>query len=1052
MLLWALTTTFALADLSCADDCQLGQVSGNAVCGLWDSARRTWIDEIDDGAGQLHNRARVYLPWLRERLMPAGGVMAATFSDPGYQQVASYVGVRDPAIWTGSYLAAEALRYLATGAPDAKAQLAETLQVLHRWWNIPGDPGYLARFAAPEDSAPEILAALPADDDEVHPNQLYEGAPWRWRGDVSRDQYQGVVLGYSLAYEATQDEALRALIREDVVELAEQLMRRERRRVALIIGGQRTELQIDLENVVYNTSEMLDGLPTLEIDLGTQEVQGHGLLVFWPSPSEYLRQIPGLSWLPDLKLPTQAVQLAGIFRVALQVTDGVAGYEQRRQALSDYYERHYSDWLGIASKWRDTSRCGDSYHGLNIAFMPMFSWARLEPDPTRREQVRRDVLASRMWPAVATHKNVFFAFIYGSQAPAGTDIDGVVSAHADQLAGFPLAPNAAVPVDLRGVYPEDPACPGLSAVAIDVGDRVPASFLWERQPWKLQDPGLPNGLYGGVDYLLAYWLGRYFGFIEDDAPGTCLTYRASDPAVWIPPAMALVDSAWTFVPAASGFPDAIVIAGPPSYKGADPGVVRLRGIGAGGFEMRFQEWDYRERELGDTSHTLEQVPYALLRPGRHLMPDGSVWEVGSFALGGTAAWQAVPFSEPFAEPPHVFLTIQTTLGGQAVSTRVRNVTVDGFEAALFEEEALMDGHAVETIGYLAITSPPGGGVLELSRPATPYLLQRIAVDYRWTPVLSQRIKLEEEQSWDGEIEHTDETLDVLALGDQVFAQQVTHNGGDTTAPRRLAPTGDAPMEWGLIRGVDQNWQTLPFAKTYTDPVLVAKPASSNGADPGVVRIRGLGVDHAQLRYQEWGYLDGSHTREDLFYLVSEAGEHSLGGLAVEAGRVQTDKLGRAGQWEAIAFAPLFLADPVTLSSVMTYNGTDTVTTRVRGLGPLGFGLAMDEQESKSDGHTLETLGWVAIEAGHAITGEGRRLDASFAPIDHNLTSVLYATPTAHRYPSIVADIDSANGMDPVFLRYAKPTNSQIQLRLGEEQSLDAETGHVLEDVGLFIGE
>jgi hypothetical protein len=215
----------------------------------------------------------------------------------------------------------------------------------------------------------------------------------------------------------------------------------------------------------------------------------------------------------------------------------------------------------------------------------------------------------------------------------------------------------------------------------------------------------------------------------------------------------------------------------------------------------------------------------------------------------------------------------------------------------------------------------------------------------------------------------------------------------------------------------------------------------------------LTASGAQLRYEEWDYLDDIHgAPEDLFYLVSEVGEHVLGGLAIEADSLVTNKLGRAGQWEGVAFDYLFTSDPVVLSSVMTYNGGDAVTTRIRGLDLNGFQLAMDEQESKADGHVTETLGWVAIEPGTARTSDGHAMDVFFTSVDHRLTSVPYASATPHRYPSVIADIDSTYGADPVFLRYASPTNSQITLKLAEEQSKDAETDHLFEDVGVFVGE
>ena len=489
---------------------------------------------------------------------------------------------------------------------------------------------------------------------------------------------------------------------------------------------------------------------------------------------------------------------------------------------------------------------------------------------------------------------------------------------------------------------------------------------------------------------------------------------------------AMVDHNWTFVDAPSGYLNPVVIVGPPSYFGADPGVARLRNVSDLGFELRLQEWDYR-----DGAHVVETIPHAIVRAGRHWLSDGSVWEAGTFDLGGTANWASVKFADTFAQPPYLFLTVQTNNGGQAISVRPRDVTATGFQAALFEQESLMDGHASETIGYLAIYSPNGGGMLDLDGEQVPYLLQSVSADHRWLPVLSQRLKLEEEQSLDSETGHIDETLHVLALGNQFFAQQVTHNGGDTTALRRLPPTAHAPMEWGLIRGVDHNWQTVPFAKVYSDPVIVAKPASNFGGDPGVIRLRGAASDKAELRYQEWNYLDGGHIREDVFYLVSEAGQHTLGGLAVEADWLQTSKLGRAGQWESVVFNHLFMDDPVVLSSVMTYAGGDTVTTRIRGLDIGGFQIAMDEQESKADGHVGETLGWVAIKPGTTTTSDGRALDVFFTSVDHRLTSVPYAGVTPHRYPSVIADIDSTYGADPVFLRYANPTNSQITLKLAE---------------------
>ena len=468
----------------CADTCRLGAVQNGAVCQLWDGTSQVWQQQPPDGVGHLHNRARVHIAWLRERLMPVGGVMSVLFDDDALTQVALYSNKRDSAIWTGIYLAAESLRLLTTGAPDAEAQIAETLETLHRWWTIAGDPGYLARYAAPADSPPPVLAILPADDPEVQRDVdvPFDDVAWHWRGRVSRDQYQGVLLGYSLAYDATDDTQLRALIRADIVTFVEQLMRREAREVRIRIGAIEWTTQAVLTYVVYTDDETDDGQPVLEIDLDSFEVNASGLVPFWPEPSVILREIPGLGWLPDIEQPTQAIQLAAAFNIALQVTEGVSAYAERRTAIAAHYEQNAGHWLGIAADWRNTNACGDSYYGLNIGFLPLYSWARLEANPTRRAFLRQEVLRDGLWHETADHKNVHFAFMYASQAPADDLISGIVNDHVAQLALFPTAPQRAVAVDLRDRYPEDPDCPGLSSIAVDVDEREAASFIWERPP------------------------------------------------------------------------------------------------------------------------------------------------------------------------------------------------------------------------------------------------------------------------------------------------------------------------------------------------------------------------------------------------------------------------------------------------------------------------------------------------------------------------------------------------------------------------------------------
>jgi hypothetical protein len=97
----------------CFDSCRLGAEQNGAQCQLWDSNAQTWQAQPPDGDGHLHNRARVHTAWLRERLMPAGGVMTVQFANDALTEIALYGNRRDSAIWTGIYLAVESLRVTA---------------------------------------------------------------------------------------------------------------------------------------------------------------------------------------------------------------------------------------------------------------------------------------------------------------------------------------------------------------------------------------------------------------------------------------------------------------------------------------------------------------------------------------------------------------------------------------------------------------------------------------------------------------------------------------------------------------------------------------------------------------------------------------------------------------------------------------------------------------------------------------------------------------------------------------------------------------------------
>jgi hypothetical protein len=241
------------------------------------------------------------------------------------------------------------------------------------------------------------------------------------------------------------------------------------------------------------------------------------------------------------------------------------------------------------------------------------------------------------------------------------------------------------------------------------------------------------------------------------------------------------DHNWTTVSFADMPGSPVVIAGPPTFNGGDPGVVRLRNMGSSSFDIRFQEWDYR-----DGKHTQEQILYLVASGGRHVLPDGSIWEAGTFTHYGTPNWKTQPFTEHFPGTPHLFLTVQTYNGGSAVTARARNVSDSDFQVGFFEQESQMDGHAGETVGYLAIYNPSGYGSTAIDGIPVSYRILQTSINHNWTKSYwaAGELKVEEEQSKDNETWHAFELIDVMHLGGSTFGQIVSSNGGDPASLRQ----------------------------------------------------------------------------------------------------------------------------------------------------------------------------------------------------------------------------------------------------------------------------
>ena len=253
-------------------------------------------------------------------------------------------------------------------------------------------------------------------------------------------------------------------------------------------------------------------------------------------------------------------------------------------------------------------------------------------------------------------------------------------------------------------------------------------------------------------------------------------------------------------------------------------------------------------------------------------------------------------------------------------------------------------------------------------------------------------------------------------------------------------------ETGTVR-TDQpdedTWQSVSFANTYEEPVVIMKPVSADGGQPVHVRLRDISEDGFKFQFEEWAYLDGGHITATAHYLVVEAGVHALtDDASLEAGYVSVDE--NAGR---VSFDASFGTRPVVFSQAQTYNGSHEIVTRNQLVSTGRFYVRLQEEEERNDGHTDERVGYVAVEPTATSGFEAGRTETA-------VTDGWYDIEFRNSYdsPLLVADMQTLNGINPAGLRYADLDGAGSKVRIEEERSRDDETAHIPESVGYLAVE
>ena len=161
----------------------------------------------------------------------------------------------------------------------------------------------------------------------------------------------------------------------------------------------------------------------------------------------------------------------------------------------------------------------DGYFSYNLRFARSFTVHLLEKDSRRRATVG-DYMEKHVWRYVQNHRNTHFNFLYAAASGDESRLDNATRS-LRELSLKPLR-DWSSPLHGMNYYPPRPVLlyGDVSAYVVPVHLRKPTEyFIWQKDPFQTGDgevntEGLNEAT--GLDFILPYWMGRHYGFI--DAP------------------------------------------------------------------------------------------------------------------------------------------------------------------------------------------------------------------------------------------------------------------------------------------------------------------------------------------------------------------------------------------------------------------------------------------------------------------------------------------------------------------------------------------------------
>ena len=454
-----------------------------------------------------------------------GDELAVSLDDATWEDVAEFHHGENDGLWSAMVLASQAFRYAVTGSEDCLDIIRVLLAGEVTRMAVTGVPGLFTREFVPAgidgisctDDESKYVTDVEKDDNRwvqirddgcawVIPNETMEWtktdhcglddyAGWCFLDNVSQDEYAGHMLALGALLLLVDDDEVQATVRDLLGQVGRHLM------------------ENDLTFVDW------DG-----------RVTEHGKIypmAFVNSPGYLATQ--SMNWILLAATATDDPELWTYYNECLmqRVEEPVSCFDypmmeaipftDHLDLMLLYFDGTGPGLEGCLSNWNNFSMMMCNFHTL--------LWLEQEPVAAAAIQEAFDTQVMRMDTRIPLidQKNPWYNFVWAAVKPLGPDTDGpAYDAVRDGICSLRQFPPTQAHQAQDNTVDYEHYCDSrldrsLAEDVIPVHEQCTATYLfWKSpyqrrtcsaEPWKIEPPG---------DYLLPYWMGRYYGFITED--------------------------------------------------------------------------------------------------------------------------------------------------------------------------------------------------------------------------------------------------------------------------------------------------------------------------------------------------------------------------------------------------------------------------------------------------------------------------------------------------------------------------------------------------------